>query len=212
MAVITISRLFGSGGKTLGEMVSEKLGYTFFDDQIIQMIASEANVSPSWVSCIEREAGRTLVKFKTLVGRKSFVERIMDKRGYIDEEIYVELLHKIITVIAQADNVIILGRGSQYILKDLPNAYHFLLVADKPHRIIFMKERYNFSQRRAVQIINRQDKRRLNLYQRFGKYDYNQPRLYHMVLNMSKMSMEKACDLICLKIGVSTGERIKVNQ
>ncbi len=47
MAVITISRQFGAGGKTLGKMVADKLGYTFADDDIIQMVAEAANVSPT---------------------------------------------------------------------------------------------------------------------------------------------------------------------
>ena len=45
MAVITISRQFGAGGKTLGQMIADKLGYTFADSDIIQRIAKEANVS-----------------------------------------------------------------------------------------------------------------------------------------------------------------------
>ena len=49
MAVITISRQFGAGGKTLGTMVAKELGYTFADQQIIQKIAETANVSPHWV-------------------------------------------------------------------------------------------------------------------------------------------------------------------
>ena len=60
MAVITISRQFGAGGKTLGKMVADKLGYTFADDDIIQMVAETANVSPHWVETVEKEAGGKL--------------------------------------------------------------------------------------------------------------------------------------------------------
>jgi len=52
MAVITISRQFGSGGITVGEMVSEKLGYSFYDSQIIQLIAKKAKVSTNWVETL----------------------------------------------------------------------------------------------------------------------------------------------------------------
>ncbi|MBW1963381.1 MAG: cytidylate kinase-like family protein, partial [Deltaproteobacteria bacterium] len=129
MSVITISRQFGAGGKTIGEMVSRKLGYLFFDDQIIQMIAARARVSPGWVKSIEREAGGMLQKFILSVGRKSFAERISEEGGYIDEEIYIDLLNTIITKIASEGNVVILGRGGQYILRDFSDAYHVLIVA-----------------------------------------------------------------------------------
>ncbi len=198
MSVVTISRQFGAGGKTIGEMASKELGYLFLDDQIIQMIAVKAKVAPNWVKSIEREAGGTLQKFITSVGRKSFVERVSDEGGYIDEEIYVDLLNKIITQIAHEGNVIILGRGGQFILRDFSNAYHVLIVSDKADRIEFMKNRYGFSIKRATQAVDRQEKRRISLYRKFGKEDYENPGLYHLILNTSKLTLESACKHICL--------------
>jgi len=115
MAVITISRQFGAGGKTLGEMISKRLGYYYAVDDIIQIVAREARVSRDWVESIEREAGGTLLKFISGLGRKKYSDSIPhDKPGYIDEEIYVDLLQEIITRIAEEGNAVILGRGSQF--------------------------------------------------------------------------------------------------
>lgn len=199
MSVITISRQFGAGGKTLGDMVAQKLGYTFLDDQIIQMIAVQAKVSPKWVKSVENEAGGTLSKFITGMGRKSFLQRISGE-GYMDEEIYVDLLHKIILQIAVEDNVVILGRGGQYILRDFEKAFHVLLIADRHHRIKFMETHYNFTQPQAERVVDRQEKRRMNLYKKFGKEDFDQPNLYHLVLNMSRLSLEEAMAHICLLV------------
>ena len=60
MAVITISRQYGAGGKSLGKMIANELDYTFADSDIIQQIAKEANVSPHWVESFEKEAGTKL--------------------------------------------------------------------------------------------------------------------------------------------------------
>lgn len=201
MSVITISRQFGAGGKTLGEMVSNKLGYAFYNDQIIQMVAVEAKVSPGWVQSVEKEAGGTLQKFISRVGRKSFLERISaDTGGYMDEKIYVDALHKIITSIAREGNAIILGRGSQYILSDVKDVFHVLLIADRADRIRFMKIHYRLTTQRAELIVERQEKRRLTLYRKLGKKDYDQPSLYHLVLNTSKLSLESACRHICMLV------------
>ncbi len=198
MAVITISRQFGAGGKTLGEMVSNELGYIFVDDDIIQMVAKKAKVSTHWVESIEKEAGGKLLKFMSGLVRKSFVERILDeKRGYIDEEIYVDLLYKIISQIAEEDNAVILGRGGQYILRDHKNAFHILLIAHTEDRVKFMEKRYDLSTSQATQAVSREDKRRTNLYRKFGKEDYDHPDLYHLVLNMSKLDLRQALQLIC---------------
>jgi len=57
MAVLTISRQFGAGGITLGKRVAKRLGYTFYDNEIIQMVAKKAKVSPHWVESMERSKG-----------------------------------------------------------------------------------------------------------------------------------------------------------
>ena len=77
MAVITISRQYGAGGKTLGQKVARKLGYYFAEDDIIQMVAREAKVSRDWVECIEREAGGTLLRFISGPGRKKLMQRCL---------------------------------------------------------------------------------------------------------------------------------------
>ena len=198
MSVITISRQFGAGGKTLGEMIAKQLGYTFVDDEIIQLVARKAKVSTNWVESIEKEAGGKLLKFMSGLVRKSFVDRILsDERGYIDEEIYVDLLHKIICQIEAEADAVILGRGGQYILRDTEDVFHTLLIADKKDRIRFMETHYDLSPQQALQSVNREDKRRVNLYRKFGKENYDHPDLYHLVLNMSKLELEDACDLVC---------------
>jgi cytidylate kinase len=198
MSVITISRQFGAGGKTLGEMIAKRQEYTFVDNEIIQLVAKKAKVSTNWVESIEKEAGGKLLKFMSGLVRKSFIDRILsDERGYIDEEIYVDLLHKIITQIAAEADAVILGRGGQYILRDTADVFHILLIADKEDRIRFMETHYDLSPSQALQSVNREDKRRVNLYRKFGKENYDHPDLYHMVLNMSKLELEDACDLVC---------------
>ena len=77
MSVIAISRQFGAGGKTLAEMVSEKLNYTFFENDIIQMVAKQAKVSSDFVESIEKDAGDKLLKFMQGLVRKSFIDRIL---------------------------------------------------------------------------------------------------------------------------------------
>ena len=198
MAVITISRQFGAGGITLGEMVATKLGYTFFDNEIIQKVAQKAKVSTHWVESMEKEAGGKIQRFISGLVPKRFVDRILDQQyGYIDEEIYVDLLHDIICKIAAEDNAIILGRGGQYILKDHPNAYHVLLIADKDYRVQFIENKYQLTPKEALQTVNNEDRRRINLYRKFGKEDYDAPIHYHLMLNTSLLSLEKAVELMC---------------
>lgn len=198
MAVITISRQFGAGGLTLGKRIAKRLDYSFYDNEIIQMVAKKAKVSARWVESMEKEAGGKLERLISGLVSKNFFDRLLDdRRGYIDEEIYVDLLGKIIKKIAEDDNAVILGRGSQYILKDYDRAYHILLVADREYRIKFIEEKYDLFTKHAIQTVNNEDKRRINLYRKFGKVDYDNCSHYHLVLNMSRVDLEVAENLTC---------------
>ncbi len=198
MAVITISRQFGAGGLTLGKRIAKRLDYSFFDSEIIQMVAQQAKVSTRWVESMEKEAGGKLERLISGLVSKSFIDRLLDdRRGYIDEEIYVDLLGKIIKKIAEDGNAVILGRGSQYILKDYDRVFHTLLVADKEYRIKFIEEKYDLFTKHAIQTVNNEDKRRINLYRKFGKGDYDNWSHYHLVLNMSRVDLDMAENLAC---------------
>ena len=197
MAVITISRQYGAGGKTLGKQVAETLGYTFADEDIVQIIAEKAKVSPGWVESVEKEAGGRLSRIVTKMVSKTLVDRVLkDERGYIDEQIYIDYLVVIISQMAEEDNVVFLDRGSQYILNDFPGAFHVLLISTLEKRIEFIVNRYDMSVQRATQVVKTEERRRTNLYRKIGKQDYDQPDLYHLVINMAKVDLNDAADMI----------------
>ena len=198
MAVFTISRQFGAGGKTLGNMVAETLEYTFADSSIIQMISKQANVSAKWVQSFEKEAGGMMSRAISSIVSQRMVDRILkDERGYLDEKIYLDYL--VLTIVQMADegNSVILGRGSQYILKGHPDVFHILLIDDMEDRVKFIMKQYNYSRNRAARLVNSEDKRRANLYRKLGKYDYDDPSLYHLVLNMGLFDLQSAHDMLC---------------
>ena len=198
MAVITISRQFGAGGITIGKMIAESLGYTFADNDILQRVAKEANVSTHWIESFEKEAGSKLSRLISSMVSKRWLDRVLaDERGYLDEQIYLDYLVLIIAQFADEGDVVILGRGSQYILNDHPDAVHILLVNEFENRVNFMVDRYEISRKKAERTVVNEDRRRVSLYKRLGKSDYENPQLYHMVLNMGRLDLETGRDMVC---------------
>lgn len=198
MAVITISRQFGAGGITLGKMIAESMGYTFADSDILQRVAKEANVSTHWVESFEKEAGSKLSRMISSMVSKRWLDRVIgDERGYLDEQIYLDYLVLIIAQFADEGDVVILGRGSQYILNDHPDAVHILLVNEFENRIQFIMEHYEMPRNKAERMVVNEDRRRVSLYKRLGKSDYENPQLYHLVLNMGRLDLETARDMVC---------------
>ena len=202
MAVLTISRQFGAGGKTLAQLVSEKLQYPIAHEEIIEKLADTAKTSPEGIRAFEAEGDMVSTDSSTSTTPRHFIERIFDtKRKYMDGQLYVTLLRQIIPEIAEKDRMIILGRGAQFILKGHRNTIHVLLVASESDRIKFMQERYNLDAHEARQAVLRQGKRRLKLMKLFHSDDYDQPLHYDLVINMSKTDMDTAVDLVCDLVG-----------
>jgi len=202
MSVITIARQFGAGGRTLGNIVAERLGYTLIDEEIVEMLAREANVSSDWIDDIERKTGsesllsRLLGRIRPL--RKGYVKLAAEsKQDYMDGDHYITLLRTVIPRIADQDNVVIIGRGGQFILAKRPDAFHFLLIADFTHRIGFIMEHYGLDEKQARLVLDKQSRRRLQLYRYFDRVDYERPELYHLVCNMNRLCLDDAATLIC---------------
>ncbi len=197
MAVITISRQFGCGGKILGKKVADALGYVFADSEIISRIAEAANVSETWVEHVEKEAGGKFLWIISQMVSKGLVEKILkDERGYIDETIYLDYLVVLIAQFAEEGNVVIMGRGSQYILQDHPDAVHILLVNSKENRVRNIMDRHELTHKKAAQMVSSEDKRRESLFKKIGKSDYDQVDLYDLALNLGRVDPDKARDMI----------------
>jgi cytidylate kinase len=199
MPVITISRQFGAGGKTLGRRLADTLGYYYADEDIIDRAAVEITMSFDGKKILETEPSDKVKKFISKLnpfGTSLMELPLSDKERYIDGFKYVELLNLIISKIAKDGNAVIVGRGGQYILHDFDDTYHLLLIANREDRIKFVENQYRGSTEKTIKILKRMAKRRANLYNYFGKKDYDNPTLYDLILNMSLFSMDKAEGLI----------------
>ena len=203
MAIITISRQFGAGGRTLGRMIAKKMDYLYLDETIIEKIAEKAKVSKASVKSMERTAGGKLSKFFSIMLNQDYMNRILgETKGYIDEDLYFKLLNEIITELADEGNVLVMGRGGQYILSEHKDAIHIYLVSDMENKISFMQRFYKVDEAKAKRMIEQGEKMRTNFYSKFGKSDYDNPLLYHLVVNRSKFNIDETVDLICEYVNI----------
>jgi cytidylate kinase len=198
MAVITISRLFGAGGWTLATRLSETLGYKCINEDMIKDAASKLNVSSGQVHNFEKDGASKLMWFIDKMINTSFIDRhISERYSYVNEQSYVEVIRKIIIELHEKGNMIIIGRGGQYILKDFPGTRHILLVQELSSRIRFMMKNYNLSLSEAEKAIKQRDQIRTRFLGFFtDKGHIDDPNNYDLVINMDRISMEKAEKLI----------------
>ena len=196
MAIVTISRQFGAGGATLGKRIAERLKYRFVSSAILNEIAKEANVSVEWVKSVDKHAGDWLMRFTSKLITLDMDRHVGEDKADFDEKRFCLFLENILPKIADKDNAIIIGRGSQFILQNHPKTFHVLLVADMEDRIRFLEKHWNVNQAEAKKTIQTRRKRRRMFLKNFDPREPNDPSIYHITINTSKMNMEKAEELV----------------
>lgn len=198
MSTITISRQFGAGGRTLGKILSKKLGYYCADDVMVKEVADRMNVSTKSVQGFEKEGASNLMKILDKFISKDYINRLIsDRYGYVYEEKYVDSVKAIVQGLHNSGNVVIIGRGSQYILQDEENTFHILLMRELDDRANFLASKYDINESEARKTVARADKLRENFLSFFtDNQNHDDPLYYDMTINMSQVSMDKAVDLI----------------
>jgi cytidylate kinase len=199
MTTITISRQFGAGGRTLGKKLAKRLGYYCADDVMVKEVADRMNVSPKEVQGFEKEGATNLMKILDKFISGDYISRLIsDKYGYVYEKKYVDSVKSIIQGLRNKGNVVIIGRGSQYILQDEKDAFHILLVREFDDRVNFLVNKYDIPDAGdARKTVTRADKLRGNFLSFFTENEnHDDPLNYDLTINMKQVSMDKAVDLI----------------
>jgi cytidylate kinase len=197
MAVITISRQFGAGGTTLGERLAKRLGYRYVDDELVQRVAQKMGVSEERVDIFEKKGTPKLVKLLECVLSKDALERRASEKEYVEQTRYVNEVKGVIEKLYDEGNVVIIGRGGNYTLQHHKNAVHVFLVGNMERRTGFLREKYKLSEEEAGKAIREADMIRERFLNCFSdRKDHDDPHLYTLVLNMNRINMQKAEDLI----------------
>jgi len=205
MAVVTISRHFGAGGHTLGEKLCERFGFHLVDASSIDELALKDKVNPNWLTAMEKEASSTVLSLlSTVVSRGGlFYKKPGSPGDEADRRRYIDFLTRIFTAMANEGGYVIVGRGGQVILQDHPKAVHLLLVADYESRVSFLVEHHALTRAAAENAIREKEKERASLASRLFDRNIDDPCLYHMVLNTSRMPYDWMLETVFQLVGRS---------
>ncbi len=148
----------------------------------------------------------TLMVQEGLSRDEAYREMIEHERRIQASESYQELVKQVILEYAQAGNVIIVGRGGQVVLKDLSTVLHVRICAPEELRILRLAERLGIDRKEAERQIRQSDKERARYMKHFYNVKWDDPDLYHIVVNTGKMSVDVATQIIC-----DTAQRIALS-
>ena len=197
MAVITISKEFGTDSEKIAALAAKKLGYEYIGENLVAEIAKELKISESEATTFHKTSQSRILR---LVDRYtcSIVQKVVDREhGCLDDKNYYEVTKKLVQDAHEAGDAIILGWGGQCLLRGKPDTLHVRLVKDNDLKIKEIMQTENLSQKAAKTFIEREEGDLKAYVKHYFNEDWNAAHLYDLIIDMGKTSVEKAVDMIC---------------
>lgn len=206
MAVITISRQYGSGGDEIAQRLCEILGYQYFDKQLMVKVAGEIGLSEH--ELVDFSEGNYKVRgfFERLFAPRTVAQVetwTTDSSGQpvltvseLDEVACINMVQTTIRAAYKHGNVVILGRGGQAILRDMPGVLHVRIEATLGARVMRVQAHEDISISEAEALTRRHDQAAALYLKNFYGIDWADPLNYHLVLNSGKWGIEACVQII----------------
>lgn len=186
-SIITISREFGSGGRTIGKAVARKLGIPCYDAELITEMAKQSGFAEDYV----REAGE--------YAPGGLLNSMFTNRagGPTNEDILWQIQCNMVAQLAKKGPCVIVGRCGDYILRDRPDVLKVFVHADMAFRAKRIVEVYGQREESPEQRLKDKDKRRSTYYRFYTGRKWGQLDTYDLMLNSGVLGIEKCTELIC---------------
>lgn len=183
--IITIAREYGSGGRYIGNLVSEKLGIKLYDKEIIEKMAKNTGLSEEYIE--DNEQKRDLFD--------NF------NAGYYiglnnDDELFIKE-SELIKELSTKDSCVIVGRCADFVLKDNKNILKVFISSSMNNKIKRATEFYGMNKDKAEKEVLKINKLRANHYKHYTERDWKEPSNYDICINSDSIGIDNAVDLIC---------------
>lgn len=186
--IITISRQFGSGGRTIGKMVSEQLGFDFYDKELIEDVAERSGFDKRY---IEEEGEYSPSKSRFAY---SFVGRNIN--GMTNNDYIWTIQRRIILELAEKGNCVIVGRCADYILKDRADVFNVFVHAATDKKAERIVELYGETDVKPEKRLYEKDKKRAINYRYYTDRIWGMADNYHLTLDSGVIGIDKCADII----------------
>ena len=188
--IITIGRQFGSGGREIGEKLAQRLGYAFYDKEILTMAAEENGFSAAAMQHYDEKPSGSLIYSLYMTGAAT-----SDNLPLNQQLAFAQF--NVIRKVAQNDNCVIVGRCADYILREKPNLLTVFLhapLADRAKRI--MEEKNIDSQSLAEKTVKKTDKYREDYYNFFTHKKWGSAECATLSLDTSVLGIDRCVEII----------------
>lgn len=193
--IITIARQFGSDGRAVGRKVSEMLGIAFYDRELIALAAKESGLSENLFKEIDEKPTYSLL-YSLVMGMQSGRGAYYRYGDVLDTDGIFRIQSRVIREIAAKEPCVIVGRCSDYILRDEEKIVNVFIHAPEEKRIERIIEMHNVKEREAENMMHKTDKRRSGFYNFYTNQIWGKVENYDISLDTSKIGADRAAEII----------------
>ena len=186
--IITISREFGSGGRTIGKGVAEKLGIPCYDHEVIEQVVERSGFAADYVKSQSEYAPNGSL-FVNALNAGNF-------HGLSNQDKLWTMQRQIIEELGEKENCVIVGRCADYALADNENCLNIFIHADLDYRIARVSKNLDLTANKAKDAIVKADKQRASYYNYYTSKKWGDYKSYHLTLDISRIGIEGCVDLI----------------
>ena len=191
--VISIGRQFGSGGRIIGKALAEKLNIDYYDNELLVLAAKQNGLAPEFFESNDEISN-------SLFG---FASNILDNIGLgtftnnmLSGDTLFQMQSETIKKLASEKSCIIVGRCSDYILRDNPNCVSIFLHASEEERAKRIANRMNISEEEALAKLVEADKKRASYYNFYSNKTWGESKTYDLSINVSKLGIKGTLNFI----------------
>ena len=186
--IITISREFGSGGRTIGKGVAEKLGIPCYDHEVIEQLVERSGFAADYVQSQSEYAPNGSL-FVNALNAGNF-------HGLSNQDKLWTMQRQIIEELGEKENCVIVGRCADYILRDRADCLKVFIHRDFQSRAERIVQVYGETEVPTEKRLKEKDKRRAAYYQFYTDQKWADLANYHIVLDSGVIGIEKCIDII----------------
>lgn len=204
--IITIARGFGSGGKTIGEMLAKMLKIKVYNSEILSLAAENSGINESLFQLADEKVKPGLRKREGVYNgnvMKPYEKEFVSNSNMFNYEA------KVIRNLAQTESCVIIGRAADYILRNFSNVISVNIQAPFEVCVAEIMERYKMSEKQAKQEILRTNKSRAEFYEYYTGRKWNDLLNFDLSINSDRLGREKCADYIIEFAELKLGKRIR---
>jgi cytidylate kinase len=198
MAIVTVSRQYGSGGSEVAECVARALGWKLYDNAVVDSVAARLGITPAEVSAREERLPTLGERFASAMSLAAPESLITGEYAAVSpsEERIVEVTQRVMEDAVQAGPAVIVGRGAQCLLATRSDALHVFCYAPLESLIEYAMKSLGLPANEARKNVAEMNARREDYVQRHWKRDWRDVSNYHLCVNTAWLGIDGAAELV----------------